>query len=242
VETLEVTRSSGFTLIELLVVIAIIAILAALLLPTLQRAKDAARRAVCTGHLSQLGRAFAAYLDEYGEYVPPYVLVVPFGWGKGPGWMDKLVPYVYRQADGKGPSYPENAEMEATEVFRCPSIRYSAIDGRKFLSSYVLNARLYIDSSTGRFHVGRLKYPQKVIVLYDRNSKTGFPENADMTDQWGNNSGGDEWGRGALWNSFTGSPPFSGPHEGGYNILFADWHVRWHDKWDTGKMTRHAEQ
>lgn len=235
-------ENRGFTLIELLVVMAIISILAALLLPAIQKAKEAARLSVCTAHLSQLGRAFAAYLDEYNGYVPAYVLVVPFGWGKGPGWMDKLLPYVHSQAIGKGPDYPENADMEATEVFRCPSIHRSAIDGRKYLSSYVLNARLYIDSATGRFQIGRLKFPPKVIVLYDRNSKTSFPDNADMTDQWGNNNGGDQWGRGALWSSFMGSPPFPGPHGGGYNILFADWHVRWHGKWVKGKMTRHAEQ
>lgn len=235
-------RCRGFTLVELLVVIAIIAILAALLLPALQKAKEAARRAVCTAHLSQLGKAFAAYIDEYNEYVPAYVLIVPFEWGKGPGWMDKLFPYVYSQASGRGPSYPKNADSEATEVFRCPSIRRSALEGRKYLSSYILNARLYIDSSTGRFHMGRLKYPQKVIVLYDRNAKTGAAHNGDMTDQWGNNNGGDQWGSGGLWRSHSGSPPFPGPHGGGYNILFADWHVRWHGKWVKGRMTRHAEQ
>ena len=90
----------GFTLIELLVVMAIISILAALLLPAIQRAEEAAKLGVCTAHLSQLGRAFAAYLDEYHGYVPAYVLVVPFEWGKGPGWMDKLFPYLHSHAIG----------------------------------------------------------------------------------------------------------------------------------------------
>ncbi len=61
---------SFFTLIELLVVIAIIAILAAMLLPVLTRARELARRAVCCGQLKQLGVMMAMYLDDYDGYYP----------------------------------------------------------------------------------------------------------------------------------------------------------------------------
>src|SRR5438552_1515597 len=65
----------GFTLIEILVVVAIIALLIAILLPSLKRARDQAKALVCLTNEKQLGTAFEYYYMDSKKYVPPFCFI-----------------------------------------------------------------------------------------------------------------------------------------------------------------------
>ena len=72
--TASMTRIAAFTLIELLVVIAIISLLVSILLPSLTKAKELARQAVCMSNLRQNGMSMTLYAEDYGGFVPAYAV------------------------------------------------------------------------------------------------------------------------------------------------------------------------
>jgi prepilin-type N-terminal cleavage/methylation domain-containing protein/prepilin-type processing-associated H-X9-DG protein len=120
----------GFTLIELLVVIAIISILMGLLLPAVQKAREAASRMQCANHLKQIGLAMHHYELNH-EKLPPTALREGYA-----SWAVLILPFVeqdnlYRQWNLAGTYYQQNttARMTPVKIYFCPSRRTSSSGG-----------------------------------------------------------------------------------------------------------------
>jgi prepilin-type N-terminal cleavage/methylation domain-containing protein len=143
----------GFTLVELLVVIAIIGILVAMLLPAVQAAREAGRRAQCENNLKQLALAVHNVHDKRGTF-PPNVMYTYDPTSPNWSWLAQILPEIEQsalfQATGLGTRTPYNINqclpLIATEVatFKCPS------DGDAFqgLQSHASNFDM-LDPSLG---------------------------------------------------------------------------------------------
>ena len=120
-------RTKCFTLIELLVVIAIIAILAAMLLPALSKARQAARKASCTNNLKGLVSAEALYTQDYDDYLTGLNRYsTPNGW-PNTGWMQAswkamIASYTGISVNPTVATIPSEYKYAISHgIFRCPS-------------------------------------------------------------------------------------------------------------------------
>ena len=236
----------GFTLIELLVVVAIIAILAAMLLPALNRAREAAKTAACQAGMKNLGIAMSLYSADYGGYLCWHYH------RQGPvdgyacntyHWYELWTPYT-----------------DGTDVFHDPALaplnhRWSIIGSTgdradTYWCDYMwnLHALFKHDRDINDKGVSRdeLPFPTSTVGLMCRRLMT-----CSWTHQYGYFQ---NVGPGGFATSQDGSPndwpmgSYARPlrvHKGGDNLLFCDGHVSWtapdatDRDWYMGSLSRH---
>jgi prepilin-type N-terminal cleavage/methylation domain-containing protein/prepilin-type processing-associated H-X9-DG protein len=215
------TSRWGFTLIELLVVIAIIAILAALLLPALARAKSHAKRVACLSNLKQWGLALTIYYDDNDGYIPRESFgsgTVLNNWAqvRDPNnydvWYNSVPPVMNqpRAADYFG---RRTDFYEANSFFHCPAAKFPriAFTGNNPLFSISLNSKL-IEAPASNLLAIAITQPASTAMFLENLLPEETPvDPAQPTTDLGQPS--------------SYASRFVARHDGRGNIVFADGHA-----------------
>ncbi len=222
----------SFTLIELLVVIAIIAILAAMLLPALQQARNRAKATTCLNNLTSIGKSVAFYTDDNLGFVPPYHngnsnTRLFSGYGqRTDSWRGLLAPYlgINESAVIGGWELDTKTNTISTSTFACP-----ATDGRariEFLRKTNANAHTeygygvahYTDGPPG----GTTRPPFKLTTVARPSRSAHFMDGANYEVHY--SSGKYPYAAHGSAAPFTGNSLWI-PSSGICNVLFLDGHV-----------------
>ncbi len=222
-------RNRGFTLVELLVVITIIALLIAILLPTLSKARESANRVSCASNLRQIMLALAIYSDTPGGTCFPTLYPNDGLGNNNPGqwyyWTLALEPYFQPV---------RSATYVYSPVWNCPTnINYqAAADGGVAEShmAYMMSAALidndlaysdagYTPTTPGVvwYKLSRFRHASDKVVLFERS----FTYTAGIGFGWPQYY----YSYGGLMDAAYHETPQNTPHKGYVNIAFSDCHV-----------------
>jgi prepilin-type N-terminal cleavage/methylation domain-containing protein/prepilin-type processing-associated H-X9-DG protein len=222
--------SKGFTLVEVLVVMSIITILAAILLPVIERARHAGRRAACISNLRQIGLAANQYSTDYDGRLPPYLVTTaadpPSNRPASGAWYWNEILYTYHKSvglfycpNGVASNSPWGGQYGAnSQVLRGVPILISALPAP---------SSVYLCMDGGTFGVD----PQFYAVPGQLVSTRYLPGMGKAT---GPTASAVPSLPKLYWNDYT-----NGRHFGGINICYVDGHVCWTP---TGKAIAEAKR